>query len=430
MSSTTLALVKGLRAAKLEKVLELLDKVEDVNALSSEGDSPLVTCAMLGRADVLARLLSAGASADAACASGMSALAAASLSGHLACVRKLLEAGATVDQLCGLSQSTALIHAATQGHRAVCEALIEAGADPKLEDAYGTSAIEHAKRRDVDATRMFGEWERWADQIKKRAAAIEAEPAPMRPPFAYKLKADLQECHKEQQSTNVIWRGGEWIHQKRPPSEAVVIQTREKPFNSTGYLQPASEVARAHPGGTEPSQGAQIPGTEPVYERVGALSNFGLLDNAIEKQPFMPQHMGALAVPDVAGFGQGQGLALAPDYGKEMSRAAYDRAVANPEFFFDDVKLTTKGIRAAVLDAVGTLRDTEKQDIYLNAAFPGVPTRHGSQPLYAGHQLQSRISVDSAASTLTPVLEPPSKKTLVELLSTPKRKPETEEVGN
>merc|ERR1712185_647197 len=111
---------------------------------------------MLGRADVLARLLSAGASADAACASGMSALAASSLSGHLACVRKLLEAGATVDQLCGLSQSTALIHAATQGHRAVCEALIEAGADPKLEDAYGTSAIEHAKRRDVDATRMFG----------------------------------------------------------------------------------------------------------------------------------------------------------------------------------------------------------------------------------------------------------------------------------
>ena len=191
------SLVQSIRTAKLDTVIELLGKVDDANALSSEGDSALVTCAMVGRLDVLTRLLAAGASPDKPCTSGMSALAAAALSGHLPIVRKLVEAGAQVDLQCGLSNSTALTHAASAGHRAVCEALLEAGADPHLQDAYGRSAIAHAEARDVEGTRQYADWSRWAKQIESRAAAIEAEPAPLRPPFAHNLKEGLAECHAQ-----------------------------------------------------------------------------------------------------------------------------------------------------------------------------------------------------------------------------------------
>ena len=68
-------------SAKAATVYELMGAVEDVNVLSSEGDSALVACAAVGRLDVLSKLLTAGANPDATSNSGMSALAASSMSG-------------------------------------------------------------------------------------------------------------------------------------------------------------------------------------------------------------------------------------------------------------------------------------------------------------------------------------------------------------
>lgn len=377
-------LVVAIRSAKAATVYDLMGAVEDVNVLSSEGDSALVACAAVGRLDVLTRLLSAGASPDATSNSGQSALAVASMSGHLPCVKKLLDSGAQVDMLCGQSNATALIMAAQEGHRGVCEVLLEHGANPKKADAYGNSALGYAQTRELDGTRQMAEFERWAKIVEKRAQVIEAEPKPPRPPFAYKLKEDLQRCHTSKEPSADIWRPGEWIHQKRPPSEAVVQQTRGRPFNPTGYLEPEAN---------------------PRVERVGALSHFGLQENAVPPQPAMPQYMGATAPPE-------------PDV---IAAAAAGRTDTNPEFFFDDVGATMSSIRSSVLDGAAPIRISDKQDIYLQAAFPGVPVRHGGTKLYAGTNLHSIISVDSAAATLTPVLKPPSNESLSQVLAAPKK---------
>lgn len=377
-------LVVAIRSAKAATVYELMGAVEDVNVLSSEGDSALVACAAVGRLDVLSKLLTAGANPDATSNSGMSALAASSMSGHLPCVKRLLDAGAQVDVLCGQSDSTALISAAQEGHRAVCELLLEHGANPKRTDAYGNSALGYAQARELDSTRQMAEFERWARIVEARAQAIEAEPTPPRPPFAYKLKDELQRCHTSKTPSADIWRPGGWIHQKRPPSEAVVRQGRGRPFNPTGYLEP--EAA-------------------PRVERVGALRHFGLQENAVAPQPPMPRYMGATAPPE-------PGIVAA---------AAAGRTDTNPALFSDDVGATRGAVRSSVLDGAAPMRLSDRQDLYLQAAFPGVPVRHGGTKLYAGTNLHSLISVDSAAATLTPVLKPPSNQSLAQMLAAPKK---------
>jgi len=92
---------------------------------------------------------------------------------------------------------------------------------------------------------------------------------------------------------------------------------------------------------------------------------------------------------------------------------------ANPELFWDDVELTTNGLRTGVLDAAMFLREADKQAIFLKAAFPSVPVRHKGQPLYRGQQLQSYVTAPSAAATLLPVLEPPTDVSLAQMLATP-----------
>ena len=61
-----------------------------------------------------------------------------------------------------------------------------------------------------------------------------------------------------------------------------------------------------------------------------------------------------------------------------------ERSDANPEFFWDDVGLTAVSLRAGVLDAAQKMREADRQAIYLEAAFPGVPVRH------AGRRARSR----------------------------------------
>ena len=174
-------------------------------------------------------------------------------------------------------------------------------------------------------------------------------------------------------------------------------------MSSTGFLQPG--VLQS----TEPFDRHRISvatkQTEPT-----ALLNFGLQDNALKDQTQQPLHMDALAPPT------------------EDRIASVRLAVseANPELFWDDVELSNNGLRTGVLEAAEQMREADKQAIYLKAAFPSVPTRHAGQPLYQAQQLQSWVSVPSAAATLLPVLEPPSDVSLAKMLATPPPPPAAE----
>ena len=142
-------LVAKIRTAPVATLVELI-AVADVAGLTEGGDSPLVTAASTARADVVSKLLLAGAPADAQTSTGLSALAAASMDGHVNCVTRLIAAGANVDAQGGRERTTALILAARNGHRAVCEKLLEAGADVSLVSAYGETAEMAAHRFETE----------------------------------------------------------------------------------------------------------------------------------------------------------------------------------------------------------------------------------------------------------------------------------------
>ena len=116
--------------------------------------------------------------------------------------------------------------------------------------------------------------------------------------------------------------------------------------------------------------------------------------------------------------------ALGPYRGPDCKRAL--RGVrGDPELFWDGVELSNNGLPRANRGG-GAEREADKQAIYLKAAFPSVPTRHAGQPLYQAQQLQSWVSVPSAAATLLPVLEPPSDVSLAKMLATPPPPPAAE----
>lgn len=72
-----------------------------------------------------------------------------------------------------------------------------------------------------------------------------------------------------------------------------------------------------------------------------------------------------------------------------------ERSDANPEFFWDDVGLTAVSLRAGVLDAAQKMREADRQAIYLEAAFSGVPVRH------AGRRARSRRVALGVAPSLS-----------------------------
>jgi uncharacterized protein len=100
----------------------------------------------------LQALLGAGASAKLVTSiyDGTALIAAAHL-GHDGVVRELIRAGAPLDHINNLGW-TALIEAVILGndgprHIEAVRALLEAGANPKIADRNGTTALQHARQR-------------------------------------------------------------------------------------------------------------------------------------------------------------------------------------------------------------------------------------------------------------------------------------------
>ncbi|MFE5796504.1 ankyrin repeat domain-containing protein [Streptomyces sp. NPDC056503] len=126
----------------------------DVDARDARHDSPWLATGVTGSVAMLRVLLAADPAPDFRLTDrfGGTSLIPAAERGHVPYVRALLrETPTDVDHVNDLGW-TALLEAVILGdggpaHQKVVGLLLAAGADPKLADSYGTTALEHAERR-------------------------------------------------------------------------------------------------------------------------------------------------------------------------------------------------------------------------------------------------------------------------------------------
>lgn len=120
-----------------------------VNATDTEGKTPLYFAAQEGHGDIVAELLSNGASVDGAFQSARRTafpLFIAAQQGHLEIVRQLLQAGAQCNLQKKGSGATALHIAAWDGHLKIVRVLIAAGASPHIATQGGWTCLHTACR--------------------------------------------------------------------------------------------------------------------------------------------------------------------------------------------------------------------------------------------------------------------------------------------
>jgi len=104
----------------------------------------LFDAARLGRADMIAPLIQAGADVAARNDSGYTPLILACYHGNAAAAALLLEHGAPVDQADGTRGNTALMGAAFKGLTDIAEQLLTAGAEPAAVNNEGQTALMFA----------------------------------------------------------------------------------------------------------------------------------------------------------------------------------------------------------------------------------------------------------------------------------------------
>jgi ankyrin repeat protein len=101
----------------------------DVNAANDYGATPLSQAAVVGNVRVIKRLLGAGADVESANADGQTALMVLARSSNVEAARLLLKRGARVDTRESWRQQTALMWAAAEAQPAMVKLLIDSGAD-------------------------------------------------------------------------------------------------------------------------------------------------------------------------------------------------------------------------------------------------------------------------------------------------------------
>jgi ankyrin repeat protein len=131
----------------LARVRELLDAgTKDVDAPDRDGTPALHWVARLGDADLLARLLAAGAKVDGTDRHGVTPLQVAIGEGNAGVVRRLLEAGADANKLDAAGESPLLL-AARVGEPEVARALLAHGAAvDSREQSFGQTPLMVAVR--------------------------------------------------------------------------------------------------------------------------------------------------------------------------------------------------------------------------------------------------------------------------------------------
>ena len=160
MSEALLDAIRSGDAAAVQR----LATAEAVAAADADGVTPLMLASRLGRREIVAQLLAAGAAVDAADERGYTALFHACYDpdadrGHPEVVEVLIEAGADKEAQIGFGVRP-LMYAAGNGEAGVVQALLRAGADPLARNEVGRTALMMVKDRDyVDVINILHEAE-------------------------------------------------------------------------------------------------------------------------------------------------------------------------------------------------------------------------------------------------------------------------------
>ncbi len=172
------ALMVSAQAAEQTLSQALVDNGADVNACNENGGTPLMHAAVSGDLAIVLLFLDSGAKVDAQAGNGWTSLALAAAKGHVQVVHHLLKAGADVNlsdafgwsalmhaaeqkrltvvklltaqpgiqiDARSVNGTTALHRAAAQGFLAIAQRLIQGGADSKITDNEGRTAIDYAR---------------------------------------------------------------------------------------------------------------------------------------------------------------------------------------------------------------------------------------------------------------------------------------------
>lgn len=127
-------------------VARLIRAGANVRAANRYGVTPLSLACTNGNARLVDRLLEAGADPNGALPEGETPLMTAARAGSLAVVERLIAAGAGVNAHEHYRGQTALMWAAAQGHPAVTRVLVKHGANVDARSAAGYSALVFAAR--------------------------------------------------------------------------------------------------------------------------------------------------------------------------------------------------------------------------------------------------------------------------------------------
>ncbi|QID16205.1 ankyrin repeat domain-containing protein [Nitrogeniibacter mangrovi] len=135
------AMLAAARARDWDAVLARLKDGADPNVVDAQRRGGVLALAAAdGRAELVRKLLAAGADPDRRGEAGFTPLGVAALRGHAAVVRLLLRHGADPDKR-GADGAPPLVNAVRLGHRHIVDTLLAAGADPSLPDKRGLHAL-------------------------------------------------------------------------------------------------------------------------------------------------------------------------------------------------------------------------------------------------------------------------------------------------
>jgi ankyrin repeat protein len=145
--SRSLLLLSAARRGDWQAAIGYLKQGANANVVDAAGDgSVLALAAADAQAEVVRRLIAAGADLDRRGEDGFTPLGAAALRGHLAVVRQLVNAGADPDRK-SANGAPPIVDAVRLDHLAVVDVLLAGGADPTRADRDGHHALSMAAAR-------------------------------------------------------------------------------------------------------------------------------------------------------------------------------------------------------------------------------------------------------------------------------------------
>lgn len=148
MGAVMTKMMKAVQKNDVAAIDKLIAGGANVNELDPNGDAPLVMAAYLGHAEIVKRLLEAGADVKAVDPSmKATALHAAAYAGRTEAARLLIQHGIDIDKQGPRNGYTALHDAIWQNNIDTAKAIIEGGARLDLKSQDGETPLDFAKSK-------------------------------------------------------------------------------------------------------------------------------------------------------------------------------------------------------------------------------------------------------------------------------------------